>query len=97
MTNPNQEPVDDELTLGQSLRLIAERTAFRTEDDSRKVLACLDKHIEAEGNNRDQANEDHDDESDARAAGTSETPTPADVPVQDSSAKSTTARGSKRT
>jgi hypothetical protein len=56
MTNPNQEPVGEELTLGQALRLIAERTAFRTEEQSTAVLATIDAHIEAEGQaERDEA------------------------------------------
>jgi hypothetical protein len=48
MTNPNQEPHPEELSLGEALRAIAERTAFRTEEEGSSVLAAIDKHIASE-------------------------------------------------
>lgn len=48
--NPYQQAPAEELTLGEALRAMAERTAFRTEDESRAVLAAIDKQI---GNDKD--------------------------------------------
>jgi hypothetical protein len=58
--NPNQQPIADELTLGEALRTIAERTAFRSEEERDKVYAAIDK---ADRNDH-QDDEDDDDTSD---------------------------------
>lgn len=49
MTNPYQQPAPESLTFAESIRVIAERTAFRTEEDSTAVLAAIDAQIEADG------------------------------------------------
>lgn len=46
--NPYQERPKDKLTLGEALRVIAERTPFRTEAEGTSVLAAIDKAIEDE-------------------------------------------------
>jgi hypothetical protein len=61
--NPNQQQQPDELSLGEALRAIAERTAFRTESERDAVLATIDKHTEAdrqqrEADEREQAEAD---------------------------------------
>ena len=48
MSNPNQQPEPETLTMSQALRLIAERTAFRTESESTMVLAVIDAQIAAD-------------------------------------------------
>lgn len=48
MSNLNQEPEPETLTMSQALRLIAERTAFRTEQESTMVLAVIDAQIAAD-------------------------------------------------
>lgn len=55
MTNPNQEQQPEKLTLGEAIRAIAERTAFRTEDERNSVMATLDEHIDADKAQREQA------------------------------------------
>lgn len=63
--NPNQQPIADELTLGEALRTIAERTAFRSEEERDKVYAALDKA---------DRNDDQDDEDDKTPGDDEETP-----------------------
>lgn len=39
---------DRELTIGEALRAIAERTPFRTEEERRDVLAAIDRESESD-------------------------------------------------
>lgn len=57
--NPYQEPPSDELTIGQALRTIAERTAFRSERERDAVYAAIeaehgDKPVDAEDDKGDE-------------------------------------------
>ncbi len=69
-----------ELSLWDALRVIAERTSFRTEEEGRDVLACIDKHADedarqqalaeaAEERERADAGEDQDHNDDRTPAG----------------------------
>jgi hypothetical protein len=46
--NPYQERQDGDLTIGQAMRIIAERTAFRSEHEQNQVLAAIDRANETE-------------------------------------------------
>lgn len=65
---------DQEMTLGQALRAIAERTPFRTEDEQRAVLATIDRENEADARYAERLGDDSEpgpdepDASDAPAA-----------------------------
>lgn len=60
--NPNQQLPPDKLTIGEALTLIARRTAFPTEEDSRAVLAAIEAHYGEQSpadTDGDQADEHH--------------------------------------
>jgi len=83
MTNPYQQAAPESLTFAEAVRVIAERTAFRTEEDSTSVLAAIDAEIAGP----DTADEDQAD--DEGATGEGGTPDETAVP------KKTTARARK--
>lgn len=87
--NPHQEPLAEELTLGEALRLIAERTPFRTEQERDAVYAAIDR---AEQEIDDEPEPEPGSESDPSAipgpsvpggvaAASADEPTPAPKPV----------------
>jgi hypothetical protein len=45
MTNPYQQPPAESMTFGQAVRAIAERTAFRTEEEATQVFTAVDERI----------------------------------------------------
>jgi len=96
MSNPYQEPIAEEFTVGEALRLIAERTPFRTEEESTRVLATIDKLIEDERHGPDVKDQADEPEPDLESE---PSPDPAAVPgpsvaggVQDGAARTTRAR-----
>lgn len=84
MTNPYQEPDPDELTFGEALRAIAERTSFRSEGEQARVLAAIDKHAQGDtqGDTDNRADRHHGDAEDDPGddPATPGSPTPADTP-----------------
>jgi hypothetical protein len=99
ITNPYQEQHPEELDLGQAIRVIAERTAFRSEAEQRLVLAAIDKANNDEQADASEDDDEPDDEQGANSgeqAGTGERPT-SPTPAKTTPAKATPARvGNKR-
>lgn len=80
--DPYQEPPKDEMTIGDALRTIAERTAFRTEYERDQVYAAIAKEHDPAPADEPDGDEDQGDGGDP-------------APVKATPAKKTAARASR--
>lgn len=77
--NPGQEPLKLELSFPEAVRLIAERVAFRTEEEQRGCLAAIDAEVERHAASEPADTEGDDEDGQPTGPGPTD-PTPAPAP-----------------